>query len=110
MELSKRKKEFADVLGSTYSVGRNIKLARESRALSISKLSKLANVSRGSIRKIESGEPGVSIGILARVLKAMYLDKTLDCVAGRDLDEVGRFLFQRSHPEIPDEENPAYNF
>ena len=70
-------------------MGEQIKLARLRRSLSAELVSERAGISRASLRKVEKGDPSVTMGIYAAVLHALNnLDKDLLLVA-KD-DELGR--------------------
>ncbi len=73
------------------TMGEQIKLARLRRDLSAELVAERAGISRASLWKVESGNPGVAIGIYAAVLHALgNMDKDLSLVA-RD-DAMGRQL------------------
>jgi transcriptional regulator with XRE-family HTH domain len=71
-------------------LGENIKLAYKRRGYSQLILSERTGLSRLTIRKIERGDPTVSIGHYVSVLHSLDLSKDLGLVA-KD-DELGRKL------------------
>ncbi len=71
-------------------LGENIRLARLRRGFSMELVAERAGMSRPTLRAVEHGEPGVTLGSLANVLHSLGLHENLTLVA-RD-DELGRKL------------------
>jgi transcriptional regulator with XRE-family HTH domain len=82
-------------------VGGNIKLARLRRKLSARLVAERAGITRTTLWAVEKGAPSVSMGIYARVLMAVGLEKDLLLVAkddllGRKLQDLGLVTRRRS--------------
>ena len=71
-------------------MGEQIKLARMRRKYPVQMIADRAGISRGTLWKVEKGDPGVAIGIYAKVLKAIGLGDDITLLA-RD-DELGHII------------------
>ncbi|MBI4954127.1 MAG: helix-turn-helix transcriptional regulator [Myxococcales bacterium] len=71
-------------------LGQNIRLARTRRRLSAELCAERAGMSRPTLRAIERGDGGVTIGAIANVLHSLGLVDDLARVASED--ELGRKL------------------
>ncbi|MFH2092134.1 MAG: helix-turn-helix domain-containing protein [Pseudomonadota bacterium] len=71
------------------TLGKNIEIARKRRGFSQEYLSRLAMVNRNTIRRLEKGDPGVSMALVATVLWVLQLDENMDNLAHPDQDQVG---------------------
>lgn len=71
-------------------LGENIKLARLRRGLSMELVAERAGMSRTTLRSVERGEPGVTMGSYANVLHTLGLHEDIALVAQDD--ELGRKL------------------
>ncbi|MDX2187106.1 MAG: helix-turn-helix transcriptional regulator [Opitutaceae bacterium] len=71
-------------------LGERLRVARLRRRYSAASVAKRAGVARGTLYRIEVGDPGVSIGTYVSVLRVLGLQGDIDLVA-RD-DVLGRKL------------------
>jgi transcriptional regulator with XRE-family HTH domain len=71
-------------------LGQNIRLARTRRQLSAELMAERAGMSRPTLRAIERGDGGVTLGAVANVLNSLGLADDLASVARED--ELGRQL------------------
>ena len=88
------------------TLGERIKLARRRRKLSSTAVAGRAGISRTSLYKVESGDPGVTMGSYLRVLTAVGMEDDLAKVAADD--RVGRRLQDLDlEPKGPAAKRPA---
>ena len=65
-------------------MGEQIMLARKRRHLSMKDIADRATVTRLTVSKVEHGDPTVSMGIYARILFALNLEKDITLIAADD--------------------------
>ncbi len=74
--------------------GANLKLARLRRKYSAETVAQRAGITRRTLSKVEQGDPGVALGVYARVMQVLRLENDLaqlavDDVLGRKLQDAG---------------------
>ncbi len=74
---------------SLVKLGEDIAIARKKRRISTVSMAERAFISRGTLYKVERGDPTVSIGIYATVLAILGLAEGLAQVADRGVDSLG---------------------
>ena len=70
-------------------LGEDIAVARKKRRISTVSMAERAFISRGTLYKVEKGDPSVSMGIYATVLSILGLVEGLGHVADRGSDTLG---------------------
>jgi transcriptional regulator with XRE-family HTH domain len=70
-------------------LGEDITVARKKRRISTISMAERAFISRGTLYKVEKGDPSVSIGVYATVLSILGLANGLGAVADRRDDSLG---------------------
>lgn len=78
-------------------VGQQVRLARKRRGLTMQDLAGRMLVTRKTLNRLESGDPGVSIGILASALLALGLEDDLNRIADPETDSTGNILDREKH-------------
>jgi len=78
-------------------VGRQIRLARKRRKMTMQDLAGRMFVTRKTLGRLESGDPGVSLGVLAAALLALGLETDLEKLANPETDTVGNILDRERH-------------
>jgi len=70
-------------------LGADMAVARKKRRISTVSMAERAFISRGTLYKLEKGDPSVSMGIYATVLSILGLADGLAAVADRRSDSLG---------------------
>lgn len=66
------------------SLGERVRAARQRRGLTEALVAERAGMSRMTLRGIEKGRPGVTMGAYAAVLQVLGLDADLDSIVASD--------------------------
>jgi transcriptional regulator with XRE-family HTH domain len=66
------------------NVGENIRLARLRRDLSAAQVAERAGISRTTLYKVETGDPGTAVGTYLKILFVLNLEGDLLKIAGDD--------------------------
>ena len=80
-------------------LGQDIRAARRRRRIKAAILAERAGISSPTLRKIEKGEPGVSMGMYARVLFSLGMIERLAVLADVKNDDLGLMLEEERLPE-----------
>lgn len=85
------------VLTSLKQVGEHIRLARKRRGMTMEQLAQAMLVTRKTLSRLEAGEPGISLGVLASALHVLNLEDSLTALAAPETDKGGVWLDKMSH-------------
>lgn len=80
-------------------LGNDIKEARIRRKISMDLMSKRAGISRPTLVKVEQGDATTSMGIYAKVIFVLGLDKNLSAVADIRNDNIGIMIESNALPK-----------
>lgn len=80
-------------------LGSDIRDARRRRRISTTIMAERAGISRPTLRKVEEGDPAVSLGIYANVLYVLGLEEGLVRLADAANDQLGMELQDDELPE-----------
>ena len=82
----------ADQADRLTQLGQRIRLARKRRRITLNTLASRMFVDEKTLRRLEKGDPGVSLGVLVTALFCLDLENDLDRVADLKTDDVGNIL------------------
>ncbi|MCY4629203.1 MAG: helix-turn-helix transcriptional regulator [Acidobacteria bacterium] len=81
------------------SLGRDLRIARKKRRMPMSDFAERMGVSLGTLTRLETGEPGVSLGAFAMALLALGELRRLDEVLDVSRDDTGLLLDVAALPQ-----------
>lgn len=81
------------------NLGHNLRVARKKRRLRIEDLAAAASCSPDTVRRLEAGNPGVSIGVLAMVINGLDRRKLIDDLLDVASDSGGLLLEEARLPQ-----------
>ena len=81
------------------TIGHNIKLARKKRGLTMQDMADRMFVTRKTLNRLESGDPGVSVGILASALLTLGLENDLNKLAEPEADITGNIIDREKYDQ-----------
>jgi DNA-binding XRE family transcriptional regulator len=99
-----------EVRKAARELGINVRIARKRRRLLQGELAKKAGVGEKTLRRLEKGDGGVSVGNVMSVLWALGLLPTAQALANPDKDEHGKTLELARLPERVRESAPDNDF
>jgi transcriptional regulator with XRE-family HTH domain len=80
-------------------LGEHIKIARKRRGLTMEEMASRMYVTRKTLSRLEKGETGVTLAVLAAALWVLGLEKELEKVALPESDAVGIFRERQRLPK-----------
>jgi transcriptional regulator with XRE-family HTH domain len=73
-------------------LGEQLSLARKRRGLTMQDMAERMFVTRKTLKRLEDGDPGCSIGVLSSALMVLGLEEDLNHLADPDTDHVGNAI------------------
>ena len=95
----KRKAYPPSVQRALRNLGRDIRIARKKRRMPVADFAERMGVSQGTLVRLERGEPGVSVGVLAMALLALGESSRLEEILDVSQDDTGLMLDVASLPQ-----------
>jgi transcriptional regulator with XRE-family HTH domain len=81
------------------SMGQHIQIARKRRQMTLDEMSSRMFVSRKTLSRLENGEPGVSLAVLASALWVLGFEKDLIKIADPNNDTIGIYKDRQRLPK-----------
>ena len=80
-------------------LGQDISQARRARRIQTTDMAERMGCSRGTLNRLESGDPGVSINTFARALMVLGMLDRLSTLVAPEKDDIGMVMQQKSLPQ-----------
>ncbi len=88
-----------EVLNHLVELGQRVRIARVRRRMRAEDLANACGIGRRTLYRIETGEPGIALGMFLGVLWKLELLETLNSVANPDTDDYGKILEAATRPQ-----------
>ena len=101
-----------DTVAALSRLGGHIRIARKRRVLTLEEMASRMFVTRKTLSRLEQGDPGVSLAVLASALWVLGLDKDLIELAQPEKDKIGAYRERQRLPKRvrPSKEKDDLNF
>ena len=99
-----------EVAQAVRQLGMNTRVARQRRRMNQQELAMKAGINDRTLRRLEKGDAGVSVGNVLSVLWALGLLTTAEGLAHPDADEHGKTLELARLPQRVREAGPSNDF
>ena len=93
-----------EIVAALSRLGGHIRIARKRRVLTLEEMASRMFVTRKTLSRLEQGDPGVSLAVLASALWVLGLDKDLLEMAQPEKDKVGAY---RERQRLPQRVRPS---
>lgn len=93
------KKLPPEISGILLTLGERIKIARKRRRLTMSEMASRMFITRKTLSRLENGDPGIALSILASALWVLGLEKDLLEIAAPERDKIGIFKEKQELPQ-----------
>lgn len=97
------------ILSVLERTGKNIQIARKRRRIPLREMSKRTMVSIPTLRKVESGNPSVSLGIFLQILWVLQLHFEFESLTTPEKDTIGKQLEEQRLPKRVHPPKPKIN-
>jgi len=93
-----------EVVHTVSRLGEHIRIARKRREMTLDDLAYRMFVTRKTLSRLENGDPGVSLAVLASALWVLGFEKDLLVIAQPETDKVGAY---RDRQRLPKRVRPS---